>query len=115
MVQRKPMPKKLAILELVKQLLRDALEWSQVEIELTRVDAKAMMRNYIVALGLVFTSFAILIAAMFTLAQTVIGAIATYVHGHVIAGLIVSVALFALNPQITFQRVDFSSHHGCKS
>ena len=90
---RKLMPKKNAILGLLNQLLQDAIQWSQAEIELTRSDAKAMMRNYTIALGLFLLSFAILIAAMFTLAQTVIGAIADYVHGHVIAGLIVGISL----------------------
>ncbi len=90
------MPKRQPILGLVKQLLQDALQWSQTEIELTRLDAKEMMRNYIIALALFFTSFAILIAAVFTLAQTVIGAIATYVHGHVMAGLIVGIVLILL-------------------
>jgi Putative Actinobacterial Holin-X, holin superfamily III len=90
------MPKKYGILGLLKQLLQDALEWSQTEIELTRTDAKAVMNNYITALALFFAAFAILIAALFTLAQTVIGAIATYVHGHIIAGFIVSAVLFGL-------------------
>ncbi len=90
------MPKRQPILELVKQLLQDAFQWSQTEIELTRLDAKAMMRNYIIALALFFTSFAILIAAVFTLAQTVIGAVAAYVHGHIVAGLIVTVVLILL-------------------
>lgn len=90
------MPKEYAILGLVKQLFQDALHWSQAEIELTRADAKAVMRNYIIALALFFTGFAILVAALFTLAQTVIGAIADYVHGHILAGLIVSAALFGL-------------------
>lgn len=95
-MQRKPMPKKYSVLRLAKQLLQDALEWSQAEIELTRADAKAMMRNYIIALALFFTGFAILIAAVFTLAQTVIGALATYLNGHFSAGVIVSLSLFAL-------------------
>ena len=90
------MPKRNSIPGLLKQLLQDALEWSQAEIELTRADAKAMMRNYIIALALLVVSFAILIAAVFTLAQTVIGALAAYVHGHLSAGLIVSAALFGL-------------------
>ena len=92
----KPMHKRNSISGLLKQLLQDALEWSQAEIELTRADAKAMMRNYIMALALLVVSFAILIAAVFTLAQTVIGALAAYVHGHLSAGLIVSAALFGL-------------------
>lgn len=92
----KPMHKRNSISGLLKQLLQDALEWSQAEIELTRADAKAMMRNYIIALALLVVSFAILIAAVFTLAQTVIGALAAYVHGHLSAGLIVSAALFGL-------------------
>jgi uncharacterized membrane protein YdjX (TVP38/TMEM64 family) len=87
------MPKRQPILGLVKQLLQDAFQWSQTEIELTRADAKAVMQNYIIALALFFTSFAILIAAVFTLAQTVIGAISAYVHGHIVAGLIVSATL----------------------
>ncbi len=92
----KPMPKTNSIPGLLKQLLQDALEWSQAEIKLTRLDAKAMMRNYIMALALMAVSFAILIAAVFTLAQTLIGALAAYVHGHLFAGLIVSAALFGL-------------------
>lgn len=90
------MPKKQAILHLVKQLLQDALQWSQAEIELTRSDARALMKNYIIALALLFVGFAILIAALFTLAQTIIGAIATYVHGYLFAGFIVSAILFGL-------------------
>jgi ABC-type multidrug transport system fused ATPase/permease subunit len=96
MAARKPMPKKYPILGLVKQLLQDAQEWSQAEIEMTRADAKAMMRNCIIALGFIFTSFAILIAAIFTLAQSIIGALATYLHGHIFAGVVVSFMLFAL-------------------
>lgn len=90
------MPKDISIIRLVRQLVQDALAWSQAEIELTRKDAMAMVRNYIIALALIFVGFAMLIAALLTLAQTVIGAIATYVQGHTLAGLIVSVALFGL-------------------
>ena len=96
MAQPKLMPKKRLILELVKQLYQDAITWSEVEIALTRSDAKAMMRNYIIALVLIFISFAILIAAFLTLAETIIGAIAAYVNGHIFAGLIVCAALFGL-------------------
>lgn len=90
------MPKRNSMLEFVKQLLENAVQWSQAEIELTRLDAKAMVRNYIIALALIFVSFAILIVALLTLAQTLIGAIAAYVHGHIFAGLIVSAVLFGL-------------------
>ena len=85
-----------AILALIKQLINDAVDWSNDELALTRSDAKALLRRYLIALGLLFVSFAILIAAIFTLAQTLIGALAEYLHGHLIAGTIVSLALFIL-------------------
>ncbi len=96
MVQFNRMPNITALFDLLNRLLHDALQWSQAEIELTRSDAKAMMRNYIIALVLIFISFAILIAAFLTLAETIIGAIAAYVNGHIFAGLIVCAALFGL-------------------
>jgi Putative Actinobacterial Holin-X, holin superfamily III len=83
-----------SILELVKQLIADAVDWSNDEMALTRLDAKTMVRRYLFGLGLILTSFAVLIAAVFTLAQTVIGVLAEYLHGHVVAGLTVSLILF---------------------
>lgn len=88
--------RQFSILELMRQLISDAVDWSNDEMALTRVDAKSLLRRYIVGLGIVFVSFAILIAAVFTLAQTVIGALAEYLHGHIISGLIVSLVLFIL-------------------
>jgi len=100
MEPRKLMPEKqqsnFAILTLIKQLISDAVDWSNDELALTRSDAKSLLRRYLIALGLIFVSFAILIAAIFTLAQTLIGALAQYLHGHLIAGAIVSLALFVL-------------------
>lgn len=90
------MPEKIAIRQLLRQLLADAFAWSQTEMELTRQDARAAMRRYVVALGFLFVAFAILIAAVFTLAQTVIGALASYVYGHIFAGLIVSFTLIVI-------------------
>lgn len=84
------------IFRLLRQLIQDAIAWSEAEVEFTRADAKAFLRSYIVAFGFIFVGFAMLIAAVFTLAQTIIGALASYVHGNTIAGLIVSVGLFAL-------------------
>jgi hypothetical protein len=85
-----------SILELVKLLITDAIDWSNEEMALTRVDAKSLMRRYLFGISLMVTSFAILIAAIFTLAQTVIGALSEYLHGHIVAGLIVSLILFAI-------------------
>jgi Putative Actinobacterial Holin-X, holin superfamily III len=100
MVQSRPMPynqrQPFSILELVKQLITDALDWSNDEMALTRVDAKSLMRRYILGFTLMMISFAILIAAIFTLAQTVIGALSEFLHGHIVAGLIVSFMLFAI-------------------
>ena len=90
--QRRP----FSVLELVRQLIADAVDWSNDEMALTRVDAKSLFRRYLIGLGLVLISFVILIAAVFTLAQTVIGALAEYLHGHIVAGLIVSFILFAI-------------------
>jgi Putative Actinobacterial Holin-X, holin superfamily III len=90
--QRQP----LSILELVKKLITDAVDWSNDEMALTRVDAKSLMRRYILGFTLMMISFAILVAAIFTLAQTVIGALSEYLHGHIVAGLIVSFMLFAI-------------------
>jgi Putative Actinobacterial Holin-X, holin superfamily III len=95
--QRQP----FSILELIKQLITDAVDWSNDEMALTRVDAKLLLRRYLIGLGLILTSFAILIAAVFTLAQTVIGALAEYLHGHIIAGLIVSLILFVITIILT--------------
>jgi hypothetical protein len=100
MAQRKRMPesghRKPAILRLLQQLVHDAIMWSEAEMAFTRADAKAFLRSYAIALGFIFSGFAVLIAAIFTLAQTIIGALANYVHGNTIAGLIVSLGLFAL-------------------
>ena len=85
-----------SILELVKQLIADAVDWSNDEMALTRVDAKSLLRRYLTGLFLILISFAILIAAVFTLAQTMIGALAEYLHGRIVAGLIVSFILFAM-------------------
>ncbi len=84
------------VLELVKQLLAGVLGWSSDELRLTKIDARALLHRYLFAIGLLFTSFAIMIAAIFTLAETLIGALAEYVHGNLIAGLIVSLGLFCI-------------------
>jgi len=81
---------------LIKKLFTDAVDWSNDELALTRNDAKALLRRYVTGLVCFCISFAILIAAIFTLAQTVIGALAEYLHGHLIAGLMVSFVLFIL-------------------
>jgi len=65
-------------------------------LELTKQDAKALVRRYVIAVGLVFAAFAVLTAAIFTLAQTLIGALAVYLYGHVVAGLVVSLIMFGL-------------------
>lgn len=91
-----PGHRKSAILRLLRQLVHDAIVWSEAEVAFTRADAKAILRSYIVAFGFIFGGFSVLIAAVFTLAQTIIGALASYVHGNTIAGLIVSVGLFGL-------------------
>jgi uncharacterized membrane protein len=88
--------RKSAIFRLLRQLVQDAIVWSEAEVAFTRADAKVFLRNYSVALGFIFSGLAVLIAAVFTLAQTIIGALASYVHGDTIAGLIVSVVLFGL-------------------
>ena len=92
----KPRKASFSILDFAKRLIEEAVAWSNDELELTKQDAKAMVRRYIIALGLVFAGFAVLTAAIFTLAQTLIGALALYLYGHVIAGLVVSLAMFAL-------------------
>lgn len=84
------------VIELLKRLMRDAVDWSNDEMALTRNDAKTLLRRYVIGLGFILASFAVLIAAIFTLAQTLIGALAEYVHGHIIAGLIVSLVLFMI-------------------
>jgi hypothetical protein len=90
--QRKPS----CIVESVRQLMRNAIDWSNDEMALTRVDDKSFFRRYVVGLGLLLASFAILIAAAFTRAQTVMGSLAEYHHGHIAAGLLVSLTLFIL-------------------
>ena len=100
MAQHKLMPDtgqpRLALFRLLQQLVQDAVAWSEAEMAYTRADAKAFLRSYVFALGFMFAGFSVLIAAIFTLAQTIIGALASYVYGHTIAGLIVSFGLFVL-------------------
>ena len=100
MVQPRPTPKldmrNPSLLELLKQLIQEATAWSNAEIALTRLDAKSLVRNYVVAAGFMFFGFAVLIAAIFTLAQSIIGGLAAYVYGHTVAGLVVSLVLFGL-------------------
>ena len=84
------------LLELAKQLLFGALGWPSAELTLTKLDAKALLHRYVLGLILLVVSFAVLTATVFTLAETVIGALAEYVHGNLIAGLIVSAGLFCL-------------------
>lgn len=83
-------------LELVKQLLMGVLGWSSDELRLTKLDASALLHRFLFGGVLFFTSFAILTAAVFTLAETLVGALAEYVHDNLTAGLIVSAALFGL-------------------
>ena len=87
---------KFALFGLLQQLAQDALAWSEAEVAHTRADAKAHLRGYALALGFMFAGFSVLIAAVFTLAETIIGALASYVHGNTIAGLIVSLGLFVI-------------------
>jgi len=91
-----PGHQKSTILNFLRQLAQDAIVWSEAEMAFTRADAKAFLRSYVVALGFIFGGFAVLIAAVFTLAQTIVGALASYVHGNTMAGLIVSFGLFGL-------------------
>jgi hypothetical protein len=85
-----------SILELVKTLLVGALGWSSDELALTRLDAKAMLNRILLGVVLFFASFAVLTAAIFTLAETLIGALADYLHGNLIAGVLVSAGLFCV-------------------
>lgn len=85
-----------AVLALVKQLLAGVLDWSGDELRLAKLDARVLLRRYLFAIGLLIASLALLTAAIFTLAQTLIGALAEYVHGNFVAGLIVSLALFGI-------------------
>lgn len=87
---------KSALFKLLEQLVEDAVAWSETEIANTRTDAKSFLRNYAIALGFIFAGLSVLIATVLTLAETIIGALASYVHGHAVAGLIVSCGLFAL-------------------
>jgi len=87
---------KSALFKLLEQLVEDAVAWSETEIANTRTDAKSFLRNYAIALGFIFAGLSVLIATVLTLAETIIDALASYVHGHAVAGLIVSCGLFAL-------------------
>lgn len=93
---RKPHIENPAVLELAKQILLGLLGWSRDEVRLTKLDARALLHRYLFGLGLLFASFAILTAAIFTMVQTLIGALADYVHGNLVAGLIVSLGLFGI-------------------
>ena len=87
---------KLVLFRLLQQLVHDIVAWSEAEMAYTRADAKAFLRSYVFAFGSIFAGFSVLIAAVFTLAETIVGALAAYVHGHTIAGLIVSLSLFVV-------------------
>ncbi len=87
---------KSSILEVVKLLFLEALGWSNEELRLTKLDAKTLLHRYLLGLGLLFAGLAVLTATIFTLAETLIGALADYVHGNLIAGLIVSALLLGL-------------------
>jgi hypothetical protein len=92
----------ISFLELAKQLLFGALGWSNDEMLLTKLDARALLRRLAFGLGLLLASFAFLIAAVFTLAETLIGALADYLHGNLLAGLIVSAGLFCITALIAY-------------
>ncbi len=92
----RPNKSSFSILDFAKRLIDEAVAWSNDELELTKQDAKAMVHRYVIALGLVLAAFAVLTAAIFTLAQTLIGALARYLYGHVVAGLVVSLVMFGL-------------------
>lgn len=92
----RPHKASFSVFDFTKRLIDEAVAWSNDELELTKQDAKAMLRRYLIALGLVFAGFAILTAGIFTLAQTLIGALALYLYGHVVAGLVVSLVMFAM-------------------
>jgi len=92
----RPHKASFSLLDFAKRLIDEAVAWSNDELELTKQDAKALVRRYVIALGLVFAAFAVLTAAIFTLAQTLIGALAVYLYGHVVAGLVVSLIMFGL-------------------
>lgn len=75
-----PMPEKSScrspLLVFLKQLMGDVAAWSNDELALTRLDAMSVLRPYMIALGLIFVSFAILIAAVFTMSETTVGSLA---------------------------------------
>ena len=85
-----------SILDFFRRLIDEAVAWSNEELELTKQDAKALVHRYMMALGLMIGGFSVLTAGIFTLAQTLIGALALYLYGHVIAGLVVSLAMFVV-------------------
>lgn len=85
-----------SVFELVKRLLLGALGWSTDELNLAKLDAKALLNRVLVGVGLLFFAFAILTAAIFTLAETLIGALADYLHGNFMAGLVVTAGLLLI-------------------
>ncbi|MEO6607518.1 MAG: phage holin family protein [Aestuariivirga sp.] len=88
--------KNTPIFELVKKLLMGALGWSSDELSLTKLDAKALLNRVLLGAGLLFFAFAMLTAAIFTLAETLIGALTDYLHGNFAAGLVVTVGLLLI-------------------
>jgi hypothetical protein len=86
----------ISLFELVKTLLMGALGWSNNELAMAKLDAKALLNRVLWGAALLFAAFAMLTAAIFTLAETLIGALADYLHGNLPAGLVVSASLFCL-------------------
>jgi uncharacterized BrkB/YihY/UPF0761 family membrane protein len=84
------------IIALLRHLIDEAVAWSHAELGLAREDARRLLRRYLVGLGMLLSGFAIFIAGLITLAQALIGVLADYLQGHVMAGLAVGLATLAV-------------------
>lgn len=87
---------KATLYELLKKLIQEGRSWLETELKLAKAEAGQRLRNFIIALGLGFVCFLILIGALVVLSQAFVMMLTPYVSGPAIAGLIMGGVLLAI-------------------
>ena len=81
---------------LLRKLADDGVRWASSELALARAEGGGFLRRCLIAIALVFASFAVLLAAIVILAEALVAALATYMNGEGYAGLAVGLAMIVL-------------------
>ena len=87
---------KPAFPDLFKELANDGKRWLDAELALAKAEAGLRLRDYALGLGIALVSLVILITATVILAQACVVALAPYVTGPAVAGVVVAILLLGI-------------------